>query len=229
MKFKKLFTKSNRRKPRANTFVLESLEPRLLLSATPMIAAVVTTDHLDYAPGETAVITTSNQAGDGLQFEAGELVRFQVGRTDGMADAAGTTAGVGPTGNEAWYVTDGVGGFTAHQQFDANGQAIDRDANGVADWIAPDNDNTINSSISTSWFVEEQYRNSSLVVTAAGQESGAVANQAFTDAATNTSTTLTSSVASSTYGDAVVFTVIVSNNSGVGRPSGTVEFLMARR
>jgi hypothetical protein len=150
MKFKKLFNKSNRRKPRANTFVLESLEPRLLLSATPMTAAVVTTDHLDYAPGETAVITTANTNGDGLQFAAGELVRFQVSRTDGMADAAGTTAGVGPMGNEAWYVTDGVGGFTTHQEFDANGQAVDRDANGVADWIAPDNDNTINSSISTS-------------------------------------------------------------------------------
>ena len=61
MKLKKLFSlkKGRSRKPRANTFVLESLEPRLLLSATPMTAAVVTTDHLDYAPGETAVITTS--------------------------------------------------------------------------------------------------------------------------------------------------------------------------
>ena len=109
MKFKKLFNKSNRRKPRANAFVLESLEPRLLLSATPLTAAVVITDHLDYAPGETSVITTSNTTGDGLQFGAGELVRFQVSRTDGMADHVGSTADVGPMGNEAWYVTDGVG------------------------------------------------------------------------------------------------------------------------
>ncbi|MGH7183245.1 MAG: hypothetical protein ACREJN_14885 [Nitrospiraceae bacterium] len=52
-----------------------------------MTVAVVTTDHLDYAPGETAVITTSNHAGDGLQFAAGELERFQVTRTDGMGTA----------------------------------------------------------------------------------------------------------------------------------------------
>ena len=131
MKFKKLFArkKSNRREPRANTFVLESLEPRLLLSATPLTAAVVTTDHLDYAPGETAVITTSNTNGDGLQFGAGELVRFQVSRTDGMADYEGSTAGVGPVGNEAWYVVDGIGGFTAHLGSDVSGD-------GVADWIA---------------------------------------------------------------------------------------------
>ena len=139
MKFKKLLNLKKRhcRQPRASAFMLESLEPRLLLSATPMTAAVVTTDHLDYAPGETAVITTSNQTGDGLQFAAGELVRFQVSRTDGMADNVGTTADVGPTGNEAWYVIDGIGGFTAHQQFDAMGQAADRDGNGIADADEP--------------------------------------------------------------------------------------------
>ncbi|MEK7350664.1 MAG: Ig-like domain repeat protein, partial [Nitrospirota bacterium] len=205
-------------------FVLESLEPRLLLSATPMTAAVVTTDHLDYAPGETAVITTLNANGDGLQFEAGELVRFQVSRTDGMADVAGSTADVGPMGNEAWYVTDGVGGFAAHQEFDANGAAVDRDANGVADWIAPDNDLTVNSSISTTWFVEEQYRNSSLLVTAAGQESGAVATQAFTDAATNTTTVLTATAATTVYGTNVNFTATVTAAAGIVDPTGSVEF-----
>ena len=184
MKFQKMFNlkKRHRREPRVNAFVLESLEPRLLLSATPMTAAVVTTDHLDYAPGETAVITTSIHTGEGPHFTTGELVRFQVTRTDGMADYVGSTADMAPAGNEAWYVTDGVGGFAAHQEFDINGQAIDRDANGVADWIAPDNDLTVNGSISTTWYVEEQYRNSSLLVTAAGQESGAVATQSFTDA-----------------------------------------------
>ncbi len=184
MKVKKLFNlpKRHRRALRANHFMLESLEPRLLLSATPMTAAVVTTDHLDYAPGETAVITTSNQTGEGLQFSAGELVRFQVTRTDGIADNSAQAANVGPSGNAPWYVVDGVGGFAAHQEFNANGQIIDRDGNGQADWIAPDNDLTVNGSISTTWYVEEQYRNSSLLVTAAGQESGAVATQAFTDA-----------------------------------------------
>ena len=219
MKLKNLFNlkKVNRREPRANAFVLESLEPRLLLSATPMTAAVVTTDHLDYAPGETAVITTSNSNGDGLQFDAGELVRFQVSRTDGMADYSGSTAGVGPMGNEAWYVTDGIGGFSAHLGSDVSGD-------GVADWIAPDNDLMANSSISTTWFVEEQYRNSSLLVTAVGQESGAMATQAFTDAGTNTTTVLTQSAASSTYGDIVIFTATVTAAVGTDAPTGTVEF-----
>ena len=226
MKFKKLFNlkKSNRRERRANDFVLESLEPRVMLSVTPMPAAVVTTDHLDYAPTETAVITTSNTSGDGLQFSAGELVRFQVTRTDGMADAASTTADVGPAGNAPWYVIDGVGGFTAHQEFDAMGQAVDRDANGVADWIAPDNDLTVNSSISTTWFVEEQYRHSSLLVTAEGQESGAVATQSFTDANITTSTAVTSSAATSTYGDDVTFTATVTPGTGTVRPVGSVQF-----
>jgi YDG domain/Bacterial Ig-like domain (group 3) len=189
----------------------------LLLSATPMTAAVVTTDHLDYAPGETAVITTSNQAGDGLQFEAGEMVRFQVSRTDGMADYVGSTDNVGAKGNEAWYVTDGAGGFAAHLGSDVSGD-------GVADWIAPDNDLTVNSSISTTWFVEEQYRNSSLLVTAQGQESGAMATQAFTDEAVNTTTVLTSNVFSSTYGDVVTFTATVTAAVGTDAPTGTVEF-----
>ncbi len=219
MKFKKLFAreKKNRRAMRANGFMLESLEPRLLLSATPMTAAVVTTDHLDYAPGETAIITTSNQAGDGLQFAAGELVRFQVSRTDGMADAASTTADVGPAGNEAWYVIDGIGGFTAYLGSDVSGD-------GVADWIAPDNDLMVNSSISTTWFVEEQYRHSSLLITAIGQESGSVATQAFTDANLNT-TTVVSSSGASTYGDTVTLTATVTLAAGgTTRPVGSVEF-----
>ena len=45
MKFKKLFNlkKRTNRESRANSFMLESLEPRLLLSATPMTAEVVIT------------------------------------------------------------------------------------------------------------------------------------------------------------------------------------------
>src|ERR1041384_8063324 len=66
---------------RASAFVLESLENRVLLSATPMdaptaepvvTAAAVTTDKADYAPGETALITTSNMSTDGLKFGDGE-------------------------------------------------------------------------------------------------------------------------------------------------------------
>jgi hypothetical protein len=168
---------------RASAFVLESLENRVLLSATPVdvtttepvvTAAVVTTDKADYAPGETALITTSNTSADGLKFGDGELVQFQVTRTDGIQDS--------PMGNVPWYVTDGVGGFNAYQQFDANGQAVDRNADGMADWILPDNDLTVNGSISTDWFVEDQYLGASLLLTATGQASGAVATTAFTDA-----------------------------------------------
>ncbi|NOT23168.1 MAG: LEPR-XLL domain-containing protein [Nitrospiraceae bacterium] len=231
MKFRKLFgrEKQHRHAPRANEFMLESLEPRLLLSATPVTAAVVITDHLDYAPGETTVITTLNQAGGGLKFSAGELIRFQVSRTDGIVDYAGTTASVGPEGNQAWYVIDGIGGFVMHQEFDETGQAVDRDGNGIADWIAPDNDLTVNSSISTTWFVEEQYRHSSLLVTAAAQESGAVATQSFTDAKINTTTAVSSTIATSSYGDTVTFTARVTPAVGSARPEGSVEFFDGTR
>src|SRR6185369_15442080 len=167
---------------RASAFVLESLENRVLLSATPMdaptaepvvTAAVVTTDKADYAPGETAVITASNTSADGLKFGDGELVQFQVTRTDGIQDYA--------MGNIPWFVTDGVGGFEAYQQYDSNGQAVDRNADGLADLIRPDNDLTVNGSISTNWFVEDQYLGASLQLTATGQTSGTVATTQFTD------------------------------------------------
>ena len=232
-----------RRKPvatrpqaRASAFVLEFLETRVMLSATLLevpqatasapnvTAAVVTTDHPDYASGETAVIATSNATGDGPTFSTGELVRFQVTRTDGILDDPMGPTSVAPAGNTPWYVTDGVGGFAAHQDFDATGAAIDRDADGMADWIAPDNDLTVNSSISTSWFVEEQYRGASLLLTAAGQESGAVAKTAFTDANAKTATVVTSSAATSTYGDTLTFTATITAATGVNAPTGGVEF-----
>jgi len=133
-------------------FLLESLEPRLLLSGTPVpttempateppaTAAIVTTDKADYSPGETAVITTSNTEQEGAKFAEGEMVQFQVTRTDGVEDF--------PMGNLPWYVTDGVGGFDAYQEYDPiTGQAVDRNADGQADWIRPDNDGTVNGSI----------------------------------------------------------------------------------
>ena len=168
------------------SFVLESLEPRLLLSAAPVAptempvtepvatAAVVTTDKADYSPGETAVITTSNTDQEGAKFAEGEILQFQVTRTDGIEDF--------PMGNLPWYVTDGVGGFEAYQDYDATtGQAVDRNNDGQADWIRPDNDLTVNGSISTNWFVEDQYLGASLQLTATGQTSGAVATTQFTD------------------------------------------------
>ena len=171
-------------RPTASNFALESLEPRLLLSATPVptaempaaepaAAAIVTTDKADYSPGETAVITTSNTTDAGAKFADGEMVQFQVTRTDGVQDF--------PDGNLPWYVTDGVGGFEAYQEYDAAGQAVDRNNDGQADWIRPDNDLTVNGSISTTWFVEDQYLNSTLKLTATGQESGTIATTEFTD------------------------------------------------
>ena len=162
--------------PAHEPFVLESLEDRILLSATPMdvattttepavSSAIVTTDKMDYSPEETAIITTSNTDGDGLKFADGEMVQFQVTRTDGVPDF--------PSGNLPWYVQDGVGGFDAYQT-DVNGD-------GQLDWVRADNDGVVNGSISTTWFVEDQYLNSSLLLTAIGQTSGAEATTAFTD------------------------------------------------
>ena len=156
-----------------SSFLLESLEPRLLLSAAPVptaempatepvvSAAVVMTDKADYSPGETAVITTSNTDQEGAKFGEGEMVEFQVTRTDGVPDY--------PMGNLPWFVTDGAGGFEAYQEYDATGQAVDRNGDGMADWIRPDNDLTVNGSISTTWFVEDQYLGASLQLTATGQ------------------------------------------------------------
>jgi hypothetical protein len=104
------FTKHARQPTRG--FALEPLEHRVLLSATPATpvevaivapavptapaapAAVVTTDKVDYAPGETALITTSNTSEEGAKFGEGEMVRFQVTRTDGIPDE--------PMGNTPW-------------------------------------------------------------------------------------------------------------------------------
>ena len=62
-------------------FSLDILEPRMLLSADALPAAVVTTDQLDYAPGETAIISAFNNGTEGVEFVAGEEVRFEVTRT----------------------------------------------------------------------------------------------------------------------------------------------------
>src|SRR6185295_3697459 len=207
---------------RASAFVLESLENRVLLSATPMdaptaepvvTAAVVTTDKADYSPGETAVITTSNTSADGLKFGDGELVQFQVTRTDGIQDYA--------MGNIPWFVTDGVGGFEAYQQYDSNGQAVDRNSDGLADLIRPDNDGTVNGSISTNWFVEGQYSGATLLLTAAGQQSGAVATHEFTDAPTATATF---NLATVQAGNAVTLMVTNTSSGSGGTPNiGSIQ------
>ena len=55
MKFTNLFNlkKRHRPEPRTNNFMLEPLEPRVMLSATPMTPAVVTHGHLGHAHTES--------------------------------------------------------------------------------------------------------------------------------------------------------------------------------
>src|SRR4051794_17609301 len=70
---------------------LEQLEDRRLLATavTDAATASVFTDKPDYAPGETALINATG-------FQAGETVRLQVTRTDGIQDY--------PNGNQPWEV-----------------------------------------------------------------------------------------------------------------------------
>ena len=69
----------------------------VLFGTTNLLAATVTTDQLDYAPGSTAIIT-------GTGFQAGETVVLQVLRIDINENS-------GPEHNP-WQVTaDGNGGF----------------------------------------------------------------------------------------------------------------------
>jgi hypothetical protein len=130
------------------------------------MAANVVTDLPDYLPGQTAIIAAWNDYSSGQDFATGETVRFQVTRTDGVNDL--------PNGNLPWVVTDGVGGF--------DGYYVDSDNDGTNDYgIFPDTDQTQNAAIGTTWFVEEQYYKSTLLLTAVGQSSNAIATYEFTD------------------------------------------------
>ncbi len=198
-------------RPAHQPFVLESLEARILLSATP-VEAVVTTDKADYSPGETAIITTSNQPStlEGATFADGEMVQFQVTRTDGVPDF--------PSGNLPWYVIDG--GIDAYQ--------TDVNSDGQLDWVRADNDGVVNGSISTTWFVEDQYANSSLLLTATGMASHTVATTAFTDSVTAVNNVAASS-ASVQPGSAltVTFKTNTSDTIGAGQNSVSVTSTVA--
>ena len=152
---------------RAGLVQLESLEARA------MLAADVSTDHLDYAPGSTALFQTFADGTPGHDFQVGEAVQFRVVRTDGVPDA--------PPGNLSWQVTDGVGGFAPF--VNDSGVRIGPDLDGLAD-----------GKITTDWFVESQYANAPLEVQATGLSSGEVATEPFHDSAYEilTDTTLTS-------------------------------------
>lgn len=130
------------------------------------MAAEVVTDLQDYSPGQTALITAWNSGDAGVNFVAGERIRFQVTRTDGIADA--------PQGNLPWFVTDGVGGF--------EGYYVDSNGEGTLDYGEfPDRDGLVNAAVSTTWYVEPQYGDSTLRSWSEGLESGATATHDFTD------------------------------------------------
>jgi autotransporter-associated beta strand protein len=135
---------------------LEPLDARMLLAAT------VFTDHADYAPGSTAFITAASDGAADHNFAVGEAIQFQVSRTDGISDHA--------PGNLPWVVVDGSSGFTPYQ--DPSGQ-----------WIYPDLDAVANGQVETSWYVDRQYANAKLLLTATGLSTGEVATHAFTDSA----------------------------------------------
>jgi hypothetical protein len=133
------------------------------LETRQLLSAIVQTDHLDYAPGSTALITATNDNHTGKTFQPGETVQFQIDRTDGISIQS-------PPAIRTWEVTDGVGGFTPYQ-----------DSNGT--WWFPDSDGSPDGNIGTSWYVDSQFAGASLEVTATGLSLGAVATATFTDAA----------------------------------------------
>ncbi|MFM9066538.1 MAG: hypothetical protein ACKOUR_04260, partial [Planctomycetota bacterium] len=157
------------------------------------------TDLPDYAPGNTAVISAWNDDSPGTNFDAGEQVKFQVTRTDGIPDQA--------NGNLPWYATDGVGGF--------DGYYVDSNNDGDFDYgIFPDTDGTENGSVGTTWFVEQQYADSTLLLTATGMDSGAVATHEFTDAAASASITFPAN--GGTYDSATWVDVISGSRNFTG-------------
>ncbi len=81
--------------------------------AFPLVWPYVTTDKLDYFPGETAYI-----AGSG--YQASETVQLQVLHTDGTANTG--------AGHSPWQVTDGV---TTPAYLDAQGLLHMPDLDGI--------------------------------------------------------------------------------------------------
>jgi len=177
----------------------EHLERRRLL------AAQVVTDLDDYQPGQTAIITAWNNDDIGLNFEVGEQIRFQVMRTDGIEDF--------PSGNLPWVVEDGIGGFEPY--------FLDLDGDGTPDiGVFPDNDGVVNGRVETTWFVEDQYANSTLRLTAIGAESGARAKWDFTDSVTQTSISAPTTTAPITRNPGETFTIAYTTTTTSANPGG---------
>jgi hypothetical protein len=73
-----------------------------------------------------------------------------------------------PGSSRASFITDGVGGFDAHQ--DDNGN-----------WVFPGTDGATDNHIGTTWYVDSQFSGASLRLTATGLDSGAAPSTDFTD------------------------------------------------
>ena len=172
-----------------NISLVEMLENRQLM------AAYVSTDQLDYAPGSIATFTASNDTNLGKNFTSGEIVRFQVTRTDGVADF--------PNGNLPWGVKDNYTG-DAFESEDINGKFM----------VYPDQDPSPGV-VKATWDVEQQYAGAALLLTATGQESKAEATKAFTDAADANvaSVSVGSRSGSITYGTSGFVTFEVTTNN----------------
>ncbi|NDH07704.1 hypothetical protein EBX93_17620, partial [bacterium] len=166
--------KTPRRKSSKTRVLLELLEERV--NPSP----VVCTNLMDYAPGDTAIITANN-------FKSGSEVIFQVshmisagnhgiwGTADDVVD---TTANATGSGHQPWAVTDGVWWM-------ANPGA-DNIAGTSDDVVAGDLDKCENGSIITSWFVNpDDSLGATFLLTATGLSQDGMAETAmtmFTDA-----------------------------------------------
>jgi VCBS repeat-containing protein len=188
----------SRRSGNPGCLALDPIEARVLLSA------VVSTDRPDYAPGSTALFTATTDGGPTNNFQAGETIQFRVQRVDGSPIAAPAV--------ETFNVTDGRANFTAFQ-----------DAAGT--WQFPDLDGKVDGQVQARWYVDPQFKNAALTVTATGLSSGQVARASFTDSigtpvlignaassAAGTSIAITSTAVAA--GNTVIVTIAMSANTG---------------
>lgn len=127
MKFRTLFglQKRHRHEPRANAFLLEPLEPRVMLSAAPMTPAVMHAGHGGHVPQESAVICLVDTDADSRRFTHGETVR----------------SGAACRSESDW--------FAVHREFHGNGHANDLGNDDRRGCIEPDDDRTADRSIDT--------------------------------------------------------------------------------
>ena len=183
------------------------------------VIPTVTTDLLDYQPGETATITTSGFViGSTLEFQVlhvtdpgedgvyGTLDDILDPGPDGISGTADDGYGTTGAGHDPWYVTDGVW------------WVIDAGADGIVgtadDIIGGDLDKTANGSITTTWYVNpDDSAGETFLLTATG------------DGGTPTDTS-DDQVATTSFTDAVMLDLTSAESSGTlnGAFFSTAEF-----